>query len=96
MGHKKGDNIKRMEVLELARPVKGTGWVDLVLEVAVNGENWEMDAAEDFGKYFPPEKEGYLRSLTSGIIKAQYPERVYKVSRGILEGKKIIKVRRLK
>lgn len=85
-----------MEVLELARPVKGTGWVDLVLEVAVNGENWEADANEDFGKYFPPEKEGYLRSLTSGIIKAQYPERIYKVSREVLADRKFIKVRRLK
>lgn len=85
-----------MEVLEMARPVKGTGWVDLVLELPVNGESWKEDASEDFGKPFPNEKEGYLRSLTSGLIKAKYPERIYTVSREVSEDRKFIKVRRLK
>jgi hypothetical protein len=85
-----------MEVLQLATPIKGKSYPDLVLEIEVSGEGWKDNPGQDKGRPFPADKENYLRSLISRTIKPKYPHREYSAFREELQGTKVIMIRRFK
>lgn len=55
---------------ELATPIKGTSWTDLIVNIKVGGT----------GK-FPADKESTIRPLISGRVKDKFPEREYRAKK---------------
>jgi len=84
-----------MKKLKFERPVKGKSYPDLILDLEACGEGWKEDKSKDKGKYFPIEKDNYIRTIISGIIKAKYPLRVYAANREVVKGIKVLTVRRI-
>ncbi|WP_207425963.1 hypothetical protein [Pedobacter sp. SYSU D00535] len=74
---------------ELATPVKGTSWTDLIVAIEVGGEG-----------YFPYEKAATIRPLISGRVKDKYPERAFEATKGEKEidglNQEVLVVKRIK
>jgi len=65
---------------ELAKPVKGISWCELVEQIAEEDQN-----------LFPKEKAGYIRSLISGRVMFKYPLRRYETDTTTINNVLIVK-----
>ncbi|RZL07063.1 MAG: hypothetical protein EOO89_23625 [Pedobacter sp.] len=84
-----------MNTLELAVPVKGTSFYDLLVGIEeISGRDWKEDPSKDKGRPFPIEKKKYIRSLISSWVKTKHPDREYGAYEEMYEGRMVLMVRR--
>ena len=63
-----------MKTKQLAMPVKGTSWTDLIASLEPGEE-----------REFPYTKHPTIRPLISGRIALMYPDRQFETSKGLLD-----------
>ena len=80
---------------KLARPVKGTSWPDLVLQVELQSKE-DKGTDRDKGKPFPIENASSIRPAISGRVKLLYPDREYEANKEVFQGELVLMVRRYK
>lgn len=84
-----------MNTLELAVPVKGTSFPELLAAIdQITLEGWKEDPSKDKGVPFPIENTKHIRSLISSTIKYRYPDRKYSANKEVHQGVSVLMVRR--
>lgn len=69
---------------QLAKPVKGTSWTDLIVSIRKGCK-----------KPFPLDKQSTIRPLISGRVALMYPNRRFETSKGIVDDKEVLIVKRV-